>query len=953
MRGHNFLFFFLLLTFSLFSQSPDFFKKEGQNLMKIGKYGEAIEQLNKYISARPNNADGFFLRAQCYEARGQLENAVFDYRVAIRIAPNDKEIRRASDLATNKWYAILEDKIAGHKREIAMDPSIPLNYLEIAESYKHMQKWSDAETWYEAFMKKKEANADEILRYTEVLIKLRSFDKGEKVSRTYNGKYPKDIRLWSRNGWFNVWLGRYKPAAESFKKALEIRPFFKEALEGLEICQSQAPYIFTYYDTVGLRQADQKPKQEEYIIDRYFRLLKNNPEDDETRFALVLELKKVDRLEEVFQQLQLLADEYSGTDRFDSLWTDVTNYRDSLYAKRIEEMSQTFEANPADTAAAMMLADAYFQLSDFDSAIEVYEKHLQANPNTNDNIRFNYAKYLAYNQQFEPAIEQMNSLLAKRPDDLDYQLVRAQIAVWTTQDIDMAKGYLNNIISKEPNNLPAIIALTTISVKERDFDKALEYLTLAKTIDPKSKEVEAIQNYYDSNLELEEDRKNFEILVEARNLAVDDKCDEALLKYEEYFSKISNPSRFEQIEYADVNLCAGNFDESLNIYNRLLENEYDYDISLQRAKVYLWNGDSLIAINELTRLVEEDTSNFDARFYLAEAYERIEEYDDARDMYSKLLESTEDTTRVRLINLRIGWLPKGSSLFADIPLYVRISPQLNYFGDNQGMSFIAAGGNVEIGLLTFFSLGLTFTRTTLDSNILSNVFTTFKWNLYIYPAPRMVISAGMGNLSYLNQIPVQRRKPVYDVSYRYINDEYFTFGLGYEATDAVMILFSSKLLYYNLHSEIYRVESNYYPNESVKLSGSFNYITLADGNAGNNAVFRVGRFLQKDIIAGYEYQFSSYNRSSTLYYSPIGFEAHVAWADWLLQPRPDTKVTLSGKIGYIPESDSFLRELSALVEYKPSDTFILSARGTTGGSFRYDAGYRYYSAFVSAFWSFW
>ncbi|MCC6549375.1 MAG: tetratricopeptide repeat protein [Ignavibacteriaceae bacterium] len=952
MRGHNFLFFFFLLTVSLFSQSPDFFKKEAQNLMKIGKYGEAIEQLNKYISARPNNADGFFLRAQCYEARGQLENAVFDYRVAIRIAPNDKEIRRASDLATNKWYAILEDKIAGHKREIAMDPSIPLNYLEIAESYKHMQKWSDAESWYEAFMKKKEANADEILRYTEVLIKLRSFDKGEKISRVYNGKYPKDIRLWSRNGWFNVWLGRYKPAAESFKKALEIRPFFKEALEGLEICQSQAPYIFTYYDTVGLRQSKEKPKQEEYIIDKYYRLLKNNPEDDETRFALILELQKVDRLEEAFQQLQILADEHSGTERFDGLWTTVTEYRDSLYAKRIEEMTQTFEANPGDTTAAMMLADAHFQLSDFDTAIEVYQKHFEANPNTNDNIRFNYAKYLAYNQQFEPAIEQMNFLLAKRPDDLNYQLVRAQIAVWTTQDLDMAKGYLNNIITKEPNNLPAIIALTTISVKERDFNKALEFLTLAKTIDPKSKEVEAIQNYYDSNLELEEDRKNFEILVEARNLAVEQKCDEALLKYDEYFSKISNPSRFEQIEYADVNLCAGNFEESLNIYDRLLENEYDYDISLQRAKVYLWSGDSLRALSELTRLVEEDTSNFESRFYLAETYETMEEFDDAREIYSKLLESTEDTTRVKLINMRIGWLPKGSSLFSDIPLFVRLSPQLNYFGDNQGMSFMTAGGNIEVGILSFLSLGFTFTRSTLDSSILSNVFTAFKWNLFIYPAPKMVISAGLGNLSYLNQIPVQRRKPLYDASYRYIDDEYFTFGLSYEATDAVMVLFSSRLIYYNLDSEIYKVESNYYPNPIVKLTGSFNYITLADGNAGNNVLFRIGRFFQKDIMIGYEYQYASYNRSSTLYYSPIGFEAHAAWADWILQPRTDTKLTLSGKVGYIPASDTFLREISAQVEFKPTDTFILSVRGTTGGSFRYDAGYRYYSAFLSAFWSF-
>lgn len=953
LRGLLKFLFFLLFPFLLYSQSPDGFKNEALNLMKIGKYGEAIEQLNKFVSARPQSAEGFYLRAQCYEARGQLEAAVFDYRVARRIAPGDKNIIKACDLATIKWYNILEDKISGHKREIAIDPSIPSNYLQIALCYKHMMKWSESEQWYEAYMKKEEASADEILRYTEVLIKLGKFDKGEKISRVYNGKYPRDIRMWSRNGWFNVWLGRYKPAAESFKKALEIRPFFKEAMEGLEIAEGR-PYIYTYYDTTKVnKEEEEKKKQQEYIIDKYYRLLKVNPADDEMRFQLVIELQNVRRFEEAFQQLQILSDNYSGTERYDSLWNYVTVIRDSIYAKEIEDMTARFDANPADTVATMTLAESYFKLGDFDSAIEIFERHIAAYPNTTETIRFNFAKYLAYNQQFEPAIEQMNMLLVRRPDDLDYQLLRSQIAVWTTQDLDLAKKYLFNILNTRPDNLQAIVALTTVFVKERNFDEALNYLNKAKSLAPDSREVETVQNYYDSNLELEEDRKNFDILVEARELAVDQRCEEAIEKYDEYFSRVSSPSRFELIEYADVNICARNFDEAKSVYDRLLNNEYDYDIALQRAKVYLWSGDSITAKDELTKLVEEDTSSFEARFYLAETYERLEEYDMAEEYYTKLLESTQDTARISLLKLRIGWLPKGGpGIFSNFPLFIRLAPQMNYFGDNQGFSFFSLGGQVEVGINSFLSVGLTFTRSTLDSNLLSNIFTTFKWNLYLYLTSKVVIVAGQGNLSYLNQIPVKKRKNVQDLMIRYIDNEKLVAGVSYETNEAAMHMFSSKLIYYDLSSELYKFDVKYLPNSLVRLTGNFAYLSLGDGNEGNNVTATAGRYFYPDILAGYEYQYSNFNRSSTLYYSPLGFEAHIAFGEWYMEPYEKTKVMLGAKLGYIPESDSYLREISGSAEYKPYENFIVAVRATAGGSFRYDAGYRYYSLFASAFWSF-
>lgn len=85
------LFFYQLLILnltifssSLFSQNNNTlnFKSEALQLINSGRYGEAIDILNKYVSANPNSADGFNLRGMCYENRGNYEFAVYDFRTA-------------------------------------------------------------------------------------------------------------------------------------------------------------------------------------------------------------------------------------------------------------------------------------------------------------------------------------------------------------------------------------------------------------------------------------------------------------------------------------------------------------------------------------------------------------------------------------------------------------------------------------------------------------------------------------------------------------------------------------------------------------------------------------------------------------------------------------------------------------------------------------------------------
>jgi len=227
------LLLFILLSTSLFAQEQaDTFLNQAKGHMAVGRYGEAITLLNRYIALKPRDFTGYHQRALCYEQRTQYENAELDLERAIKLDPDNKQLRQDYARVREVWFALLDKKIEGHKREIAIDPSIPDNYVEIAKSYAWKEEWQKSEDWYDQFfIKEPNAAPDQVIRYTNVLTETKNLTKGEKKLLEYTERHPDDWRLWSRLGYFSLWLSKYKQAEEAFEKALAIKPFFKEAEE--------------------------------------------------------------------------------------------------------------------------------------------------------------------------------------------------------------------------------------------------------------------------------------------------------------------------------------------------------------------------------------------------------------------------------------------------------------------------------------------------------------------------------------------------------------------------------------------------------------------------------------------------------------------------------------------------------------------------------------------------
>jgi len=951
--------FLFLFSQSIFSQAKvDIIKAEAVRQMGIGKYGEAIDLLNKVVAALPQAWEGYNLRGLCYEQRDQLEMAVYDFRAARKVAPNNSEVAKNLARATKKWYDELYEKIEGHRREIAINPAKAINYLEIGKCYKRLGQWATAEEWYDEYLKREEASSDEIIRYTEILARNNHIEKGEKILKIYVTKFPEDHRLWSRYGYFTLWLGKKKIALEAFEKALSFRPYFKEAMDGYDLARDKG-YTYTFFDTTYRKwekQAQQKPP--EYLIDKYYRMLKKDPTDTQTKFALVSELNKVKRYEEAYQLLLQLQPKFGDNEQFAALWDVVTVEREKQFNERKDSYAEKFAKNPADKEAALFLADAFANLSDFDSAIVTLEKFKQASPGQHTDVTFKIGQYAAWNKDWEKANNNINQALQESPDNLDYQLLRGQVNVWTQKDLDVAEAYFNNYLAKYPQSMEALLGLGSLALQKKEFSAAEQYANTAFGIDSTSEAVSQLLTTIDFQKMRDEQDKLFMVLNAGRNLYYAGNCTEALPKYEEFLSKTENANIYQK-EYADVLTCAGDYPKALSIYDQLLTQSDDFDVALSRANAYYYSGDSLNALGEYKRLSALQPDNFVVKMLVGDAYAKNRMYSEAADTYEALLDSTTDSTQIAALHQRIGWLPPSgfNALLATFPNYVGLSPYAFFYRDNQKLDVKTFGGRVELGLLSFLSGGANIQRTTFTSPTATAYLTTFKWNLYFRFIDNLLIGTSFGNYSI--NYGLVRKGPVADLLLRYEKKDLYTLSLTYENTDASLAIFSNYLVNNRISAQVWKFNGQYETKNHLRFSTYYSYISLSDGNKGNDLQIRIGKRFYDQLYFGYEYFYSQYHfipyiagTTTPLYYAPQNFESHSIWAEATIEKSDELKIDVGGRLGYIPLGDAFLREAYLSASYTPFPRLVVNGRVGFGSTFRYDYSYNSVSMSLSASWSF-
>jgi tetratricopeptide (TPR) repeat protein len=946
----------LLLIYSIsnFGQTPASanLKNEALAQMKAGRFGEAIELISRFISSNPQLAEGFNIRGLCYEKRGQYEQAVYDFRVARKLNNTDKEVGENLNRTTKAWYALLYNKIEGHKREIAIKPSFAVNYLEIGKSYKNLGEWLTAEEWYDKYLNLEEASADEIIRYTEILAKNNHIAKGEPILKRYVEKYPRDHRLWSRYGYFTLWLGKRKIAIEAFETALEIRPFFREAQDGLDIALGKG-HTYTINDTTALRfnqrtgQVESRKQAPEYPIDRYYRIIRANPNDVNSRYLLIDELLKVNRFEEAFQQIEFLAKD-SESARYGEYSAKVTAIRDSIYEARVEDYKRRYEANPNDQEVWVKLADYYAKSYMFDEAAELYEKYLEKNPR-DTTARYQYSFVLAANREFFRAVDEVDKLLSINPSNANYKLLRAQLGVWLVQDLDISENYLNEILAINPNNEAALNAMISVNMFQRNFDEAENYLGRLRGVINDQDVIEKFESDIEiAKLRAEEDRL-LGLLNDGRNAAAYGNYAEALSKFDEYLSSTS-PTDQVMAEYADINIANENYERAFEIYEELLSREPDnFDLLFKQAQAYFATGDSIAALESFQRLHKTNPDDYFVNLYLGDSYMRMREFSKAGDVYDNLLGMEGlDTTQISMIKMRYGWMPPTgfSNFFASFPTYTMLSPYGAYYSDNFGYKFLTQGLRLDVGLTGFITAGVEAFRNSIASPAVTTNFNNLRWNLMFGLMPNTLLGFGIGKAYYLNS-----ERNLFNIFFRYDIENKLNLNLAYSKADAAQALLSGNLVGSELYLNTIDINGSYTFSNTIKITADTRYLMLPDGNRGLYFTGRGGKNFYPDFVMGYEYTFTDFQRVSTDYFSPINFSSHSLWGELNIVKDEQGKFDIGGKIGMIPGSDFIIREVYVGGNIRLFERLTFQGRIGTSSTVQNDLGYSAFSSYFGMFWA--
>ena len=138
------------------------------------------------------------------------------------------------------------------------------------------------------------------------------------------------------------------------------------------------------------------------------------------------------------------------------------------------------------------------------------------------------------------------------------------------------------------------------------------------------------------------------------------------------------------------------------------------------------------------------------------------------------------------------------------------------------------------------------------------------------------------------------------------------------------------------------------------FSSFFDYLSISDGNEGNNFQLRIGYQSNQLLSWGYEYFYQNYKEKDVvLYYSPQNFNTNSIWADFLLENQETTEVSIGGKIGYAQSTSQLILEGHLDAKYQPLPNLTLLGNIALGQSTQYDSAYRYASINFSLYWTFW
>lgn len=279
--------------------------------------------------------------------------------------------------------------------------------------------------------------------------------------------------------------------------------------------------------------------------------------------------------------------------------------------------------------------------------------------NSDDSYEFILAKLAAEDGRFDEALAKIDKLVAKSPDNVTLQYERAMILVDAGR-IDDAEAALRKVVAGKADFYDAQRMLGRIIIDRAGSDRtkiddALTHLQAAFKIYPDDLATGMAVAQILQNLQRwPEAEKTLATLLER---APDQRAINYM--YAMVLTKLGRGNESKQyleravevdptfvgaaLQLADIYEAENDYAKAAAVLQPLIADE-PANIELQRRQAYLYlrGGEAEKARASLKALVDADPKDTRSLFYLAEAYNDLEQYGEADKIYRKLLEASPD-----------------------------------------------------------------------------------------------------------------------------------------------------------------------------------------------------------------------------------------------------------------------------------------------------------------------
>lgn len=323
------------------------------------------------------------------------------------------------------------------------------------------------------------------------------------------------------------------------------------------------------------------------------------------------------------------------------------------YNQALDEYNLALDIVEGDYEIYKGLGKVYYEMEEYEGAIECFEKALTLSDNKDYSIYMDLADSYIELEKYPEALRELETVKKHIPDNMDIRCSIAEGYI-NTRNYYKAKEELDYILAREPNNTRALGVLVDLNLEKEDFQSALEVAKKLVEVIPNSAYssrkmaecYEALNDPYNAHY-------NFGLAYELQS-----ECGMAIDEYEHALD--IEPQNAELImKIGDLYITMGEKFIGIEYFERAAEVDEGNLLPLKRlSEFYLANNELDKAQDVLARLVEIDNRNSDALYDLAVIYEKQKYLEDALECYNRFLELAPNSAKADQVSSKMVSIKK-------------------------------------------------------------------------------------------------------------------------------------------------------------------------------------------------------------------------------------------------------------------------------------------------------